>query len=131
VKIRVGFISNSSASSFICCTATIKDELKAEKYLEDFKNISGDIKILTKEEVIAEKNSRWGGFDCDWAGVYYEPKINEDETLRYLVFESYGGAGDSDFCDDDEDCYDMDYDVSFKDFTQTERHFINEISEQL
>ena len=128
MKKRMGYISNSSSSSFICCYATIKDLEKAKQYIES-KNINKWSKpeIKTKTEII---NNYYSCDGADWAGVYCEPNYS-DEYEHYLIFESCGGAGDcdSDFCVTD-DCYDMDYDVDYDDFEEWEREFIEGVTEE-
>lgn len=121
MRIRLGFVSNSSSSSFICCYATVTDIDKAKKYLKEMKDIEAE--ILTTEEALARKES-WNEFGADWAGVWCEPKIEEDKDYHYLIFESCGGAGDSDhdFMEDDWCC---DYDVDYSDFEKFETHFID------
>lgn len=123
MKIRNGFVSNSSSSSFICCYATIVDEAKATEYLEKSKM---DYEILTTEEAL-KKKSGWNDYGCDWAGCWVDPKIHEDKDYKYLVFESCGGAGDGDH-DFDPNCTgDYNYSVYFDDFWEAE--FISGIDE--
>jgi len=127
MKIRSGFVSNSSSSSFICCYATIVDEEKALKYIkekgEDMSN------VLTTEEVIARKNHEWNAFGSDWAGVWCEPKIEEDKNFKYLIFESLGGAGNDDYDFDPDGCGNYNYDVDYEDFTEREKNFIDGVGE--
>ena len=125
MKKRLGFISNSSSSSFICCYAKIIDEEKALKYLEETKEF---YEILTTEEAI-KKGSGWSDYGADWAGVFDRPMIDEDNNYKYLIFESCGGAGDGDHDFDPECQGDYNYDVGYDDFDKSETDFIDGVSE--
>ena len=130
MKKRIGYVSNSSSSSFICCYATVTDIDKAKEYVEQAGLDKYDCQIMTTEQAI-EKKTGWSDYGADWAGVWCEPNIEKDEDHYYLVFESCGGAGDSDsdFCDSTDDWY-PDYGVDFDDFTEQEREFIGGVSEE-
>lgn len=127
--IRLGFVSNSSSSSFICCYAKIENEELAMQFLNTSTNKDWEIK--TTKECIEMKNNKWGSeFACDWAGVWCEPKIEENKDEKFMIYQSWGGAGDSDydFCESD-DCYDLDYDVDYDDF-ESDVPFINKITKE-
>lgn len=122
MKVTKGFISNSSSSSFICCYALITDIEKAKAYIEG----NYDSEILSHDKVIKRSKS-WCSFGADWAGVYCEPSLTGDSNDSYLIYESFGGAGDSD-SDFYEDGW-ADYDVDFSDFEEEEQIFINGVTE--
>lgn len=131
MKIRSGFVSNSSSSSFICCYAKVKDLEKAQAYIREhskkFGSYGDEPRLLTTKEAL-EKKEGWDGYGADWAGVFLEPDIDETNWEdHYLVFESYGGAGDgdSDFMPGYPQSYDMDYDVDYSDFEDEETSFID------
>lgn len=122
MKIRNGFVTNSSSSSFICCFARIADEEKAKKILEKYEY---DIDVYTAEEALEAIDRRgWSGWlDCDWAGVYMTPSkeyIKEHMNSRFVV---------SEHCEEiweDEDG-EADYDVDYSDFDTT---VIDQITEE-
>ena len=119
MKIRTGFVSNSSSSSFIICYALITDEAKAREALTKI----SDVNIYTEAQLEdAIKNSRWSSpLECDWAGVSVSMNKTGNPEQLHVIFKSYGGAGsdDSDFCNGYDDCFDMNYDVDYSDFCES------------
>lgn len=118
MKIRSGFVSNSSSSSFIICYALINDEAKARPLIDN----DSDITIYTEEELEkAIKESKWSHpLQCDWAGVYVEMKHTGNPKQLHMIFSSYGGAGDGDYAFDLEDTGNLDYDVNYNDFSEAD-----------
>lgn len=134
MKIRLGFISNSSSSSFICIVAKIKKDSEVVRQTK----VGTDSWVLTGKELLdhdfVEKpfgwefrySFRYSGntlkvADCDWCGVEVNLKLSEiDPNAEYLIIKSYGGAGDDDYdFGATEDNWDLDYDVDWSDFIET------------
>lgn len=102
MKLRYGFVSNSSSSSYVICVAKVIDEEKLNKFLEQY---SLDAKIYTTQEIINYKG--WNRpvmkcgddlyFQCEsfngdtvsikmdsnkdekYVSIYYGQDIDEDE----------------------------------------------------
>jgi len=117
MKIRKGFVSNSSSSSFIMGIAKINDINKLRDYIKVEGIDATKLTILSKVDL---KDKPWtvevrGNFISveSFIGSSVELDISKLSPLdTMLIFESSGGD-DSDFWDGDE--YDYDIDLSFFD----------------
>ena len=103
-KIRMGFVTNSSSSSFIICFARIADKEKAQKVIDKY-----NLNIFDREGVNGEKN--WcGELGADWAGAII---WNVDDILEahpndeFIIIEDYNEAAEYD--DWGEPIYDYDF----------------------
>lgn len=128
MKIRSDFVTNSSSSSFIGIFAKISDRNKANQTIEQHKLQHN---IRTGKEILEEMTGRYfGGYGADWAGVDLTPsKNNIEENAEYIIWESYGGAGDDDYAFDESGYGDINYDVDLDDFEECEQQIYNDISE--
>lgn len=88
-KIRMGFVTNSSSSSFIICFARIADKEKAQKVIDKY-----NLNIFDYAGVNGEKN--WcGELGADWAGAII---WNVDDILEahpndeFIIIEDYHEA---------------------------------------
>lgn len=127
MKIRSDFVTNSSSSSFIGIFAKISDRNKANQTIEQHK-LQHNIK--TGKEILEEMTGKYfWGYGADWAGVDLTPRKDDiEEDAEYIIWESYGGAGDDDYAFCDEDGWDYDYDVDLEDFEEEEQQIFNSIS---
>ena len=121
MKIRNGFVSNSSSSSFIVGVAKINNYNEFTKYIID-NNIKLDysIKVMTLSE-IKENNDYDMHFnnnkiyvDSFQTGAYLDTKDCKDEDL-FLTVNICNNEGDSNFMTSDYDDIDYDIDISFFD----------------
>ena len=138
MKIRQGFVSNSSSSSFIAVFAKVPDDpanmSELDKHFDRLKtNPTFLLYIKSGKELIDMSDFDYSyGWDGDWAGVDTAPKKKDlDPEAKYIIFQSNGGAGDddSDFLPDDEDG-DFDYDVELSDFRTFEQEIYSHITEE-
>ena len=111
MKIRNGFVSNSSSSSFIIGIARITNEKKLREYIE--RNNITNVNIIDLENI---KNS-WE-LNIRDNKVYLESFVSDisttikNDTDKFVYLDSYSG-NDSDFWNGDE--YDYDIDLDFFD----------------
>jgi len=95
MKIRAGFVSNSSSSSFI--VAVDKDAGKTKFKLEievDFKEYARET-ISTMKEFIKYLNYNYGENDCDWFGeeklAKVEKALKDGKVILIGSFTDNGG----------------------------------------
>lgn len=104
MKIRSGFVTNSSSSSYIICFARIEDKEKANPIMEKYK-----LHTYTAEDI---KNEMWcGELGCDWAGAicYDAPSvIKKYPDDKFVLLEDWIDAD----WDDETDEYIFYYDFS-------------------
>jgi len=130
MKIRNGFVSNSSSSSFMIGMGVVTDQKKLEKYLtdnkivlDDKKNYSCELKIATVSELRDKATEKWSGFSIDKDTDILElmapinnyhavmlglKKLQEDDKILYLYVGN--DEGDGAFYTSDNGWGDLDYD---------------------
>lgn len=128
-KIRKGFVSNSSSSSFICIVAEVKKDSEVVRQTK----VGTESWVFTGKELIDHdfmektfgREFRRSGntlkvADCDWCGVEVDLELSAiDPEAEYLIVKSYGGAGSDDWdFGATEDSWDLDYDVDWDDFIE-------------
>lgn len=124
MKIRNGFVSNSSSSSFIATYGKVVDNNRFDKWLDKCK-YSRNYTIVSGEKLIElqEQGGRWshpitsGFMDCmiDEKKVLELAKNNPESTFIFKT--GTGPTGDGDFMTgEDEDSYDLNYDIELDRF---------------
>lgn len=102
-KVRIGFVTNSSSSSFIICFARIADKEKAQKIIDKYY-----LNVFDRDGVNSEKN--W----CGELGAEYAGAIiwNVDDILEahpndeFIIIED---SNEAYYDDDGEPIYDYDF----------------------
>lgn len=139
MKIRTGFVSNSSSSSFLICLAKINDMEKFLKYVEErrltiSKESPYDIPMLTSTSKISERKYYDIAFKNNkivlesFRGDEVALKINPQEDENILVLNFTGNEGDSSYPFESADG-DIDYDVIDKDYF-TELGYLFDLGEE-
>jgi len=141
MKIRSGFVSNSSSSSFVMAFAQIDDEGKFDEWCEknDIEFDGYDTMKLSFDELIQkvkiDKFNRL--FNIDWASsggcIYFGDKeISElDQRKSFFAAEIIGDEGDYEFSsvyDEDADEYhytEINYDIDESFFSGKEEAILN------
>jgi len=135
MKIRQGFVSNSSSSSFIIGIGKIKNKKKLNDYLEknDLKKFfNWDIEILNGKELIEESKNSYSHFSILSDKIYVEAMVNSCPSVsikfnkknEYLIFNHGNDEGDSYFYDnflDELNYNNVDYDY----FSEKEQKMID------
>jgi hypothetical protein len=137
MKIRNGFVSNSSSSSFIIGIAAVADVDACKKYLEDNKikteghnapmlmklkdikeNKPYDIETITNDTISIES------FMYTDVSINID-KLDDEDYVLFYVF--YGDEGDYSFMGEDDDSYDydIDYDIDYDFFGKDEKAVID------
>lgn len=104
MKIRNGFVTNSSSASFIVCFARVENEEKAKKIAEKH-----EFTLLSKEEVEGYKHC--GEYGAYWAGaVAYsvDDVMREHPESKFVYMEDYNEA---DYDEDGDPIYDYDFKI--------------------
>ena len=131
MKIRSGFVSNSSSSSFIVGIAIIEDEEKFNKLKEKYSEI----------EVFDPKTDtlqRWGGIQKEGGRFIIEEPTNyggyigvnkTDKKIAYFV--EGNNEGDYFFYDDpDSEWPELDYNISFDFFDKNQQNLFTDFNEE-
>lgn len=106
MKVRNGFVSNSSSSSFIMCYGLITTDAAKELIVDDMR-----CTVYTEAELEKEiARSKWSTpLQCDYAGVSIDMiKTGNPDQLHFIFDKS------EDIYEDEDG--DTNYDVSYSDF---------------
>jgi len=132
MKIRQGFVSNSSSSSYIIGIAAVKDVEKCKTYMADNK-IANEATLSTFKElkeakswpvtVREGKSIEMESFNGAAISISAEDFKDDDYVLTYCFFGNEGDSYFYDRKDDDDDWLDLNYDKVYNDnfFNKTEK----------
>lgn len=126
MKIRNGFVSNSSSSSFIFAIGEITNK---EHLLKEFDGLKPSITdyISTKENLLSEWLYSGQKIYHDLSTGSYEFDLSQlEDGKEYLIINETGPDGDSYFSDN----YfgDIDYDIDLSDYEPYQRTIFNIIT---
>ena len=119
MKIRNGFVSNSSSSSFIFAIAEITDKASL---ITRFDSFSPDILsfITTKAKLLEQYMYSDNKIYKDLSTGSYEFDLNQlEDDKTYLLLDETGPEGDGYFCDNHYG--DMNYDIDLSDYDPYQR----------
>lgn len=139
MKTRVGFVSNSSSSSFIVGIGVITDEDKFRKYQEKYKNIVDRYDVIDdsarmwsslkskKDEYVVEEPTNYGGEVTLSKSDYEIDGLGKD----IAVLCHGNNEGDYAFYDDpDSEWPDVDYDIDLDFFPEDQQNAFDEFGKE-
>jgi S-adenosylmethionine:tRNA-ribosyltransferase-isomerase (queuine synthetase) len=125
MKIRNGFVSNSSSSSFIVGIGKINDYSKFEKYIKE-NNISldYDVKVVTMSDIWEGKSyiTSVQGNNIIVESFQTDARIPIKEyigTELFFIVDKCNNEGDNYFTHGDD--WDLDYDIDLSFFDESDR----------
>lgn len=132
MKLRQGFVSNSSSSSFIIGVGKITDINKFRSYVEanniklDYNfNIKSKFDLLNERSYSIKANENKVSLE---SFIYSEVSLDISglSPLDMIAIFDYGGGDDSDFWDGD----DYNYDIDYTHFDQNEQCIMDMFSDE-
>ena len=124
MKIRKGFVSNSSSSSFIFAIGEITNREQLINRFAGFKPFIGDY-IFTKKQLLLDTlysgHKIW--HDLSTGGMEFDVNQLEDDK-EYLLLNERGPDGDSYFMNSYDD---IDYDIDLSDYEPYQRTIYDSI----
>jgi hypothetical protein len=133
---KLGFISNSSSSSFIIGVGKIIDKKKFEEYCTMNEIDNSDIAVVSTSKIISseDRNNKWklysvrdtndkdkvltvDSFNGEEVDLVFDPSKEEE----FLIVSMAGNEGDQSFNNGDDDDYDLRYDINEDFFEEKDR----------
>jgi hypothetical protein len=130
MKIRSGFVSNSSSSSYIIGVGKVVDREKLESYLKEHKIDKSDYEIVTTRELVDSTSWKYifrkdklivEAFNGDEVSI--NVNTNKDDT--YITIYVCNNEGDGCFMTDEDS--DINYDIDDNFFDENQQAILGDI----
>ncbi len=127
MKIRNGFVSNSSSSSFILAIGKVTDREKLEKFLEKHNINKYNWQILNVKDITTKSNFYHSVYITSKyiTGEGFQGSVSIDKTLlqsddNFFFLSIFNDEGDNTFRTDPDGC-DLDYSIDLSFFNEDQQ----------